>query len=492
MGMSASQSRLLALTSRMSDLEYKAQSISNCKIRLSVQTEGVAKAYSDALNKERLSVLTGFNNSTSTYADLTYSTLCQPGNGIMSQYGLSTSTGKILVSKDIEDKFKKSANLNDFLSKMGQVETTYGSGTKTDYDNANLSLNGGKDASGNTVAGAKSTYETAKANTASALGALDAYGKKYVEGYSTAGAWSRTETTTSTSTTPGTTTPSTRGTGTSTTTTTPATRGTGTSTTTGARRIIAADADPYDEATRRATDPTTTRTGGTTTGSRGTTTTTTNTNTYNNVSNPDKIKFINGTTDSKDADGKDIATEYSRLKGVYDAAVTTELGSDRTGTTSGAKFNFDQATMNLAALAPTVVNQGSNVAYYTNLYNRMCDGYATVGDADEDNTLNNAEWLQSQIYNNNLTLEKANTDGEWEKVSWKSDPNITQESDDRDMAKAEAQYTLATAEIQSKDKKFDLELKNIETEHTAIQTEVDSVKKVIEKNIDRSFKTFNA
>ena len=43
---------------------------------------------------------------------------------------------------------------------------------------------------------------------------------------------------------------------------------------------------------------------------------------------------------------------------------------------------------------------------------------------------------------------------------------------------------------QQKDKELELELQQIQSEHNAIETEIDSVKKVIEKNVDKSFKTF--
>jgi len=44
--------------------------------------------------------------------------------------------------------------------------------------------------------------------------------------------------------------------------------------------------------------------------------------------------------------------------------------------------------------------------------------------------------------------------------------------------------------IQSEDKKLELKLKDLDTQQQAIQTEVDAVKKVIDKNIEQSFKTF--
>ena len=46
--------------------------------------------------------------------------------------------------------------------------------------------------------------------------------------------------------------------------------------------------------------------------------------------------------------------------------------------------------------------------------------------------------------------------------------------------------------IQVQDKNLELKLKQLDTEENAIQTEIDAVKKVISKNVESSFKTFNA
>ena len=46
--------------------------------------------------------------------------------------------------------------------------------------------------------------------------------------------------------------------------------------------------------------------------------------------------------------------------------------------------------------------------------------------------------------------------------------------------------------IQQQDKQLELKLKQLDTEENAISTEMDAVKKVISKNVDSSFKTFNA
>ena len=62
-----------------------------------------------------------------------------------------------------------------------------------------------------------------------------------------------------------------------------------------------------------------------------------------------------------------------------------------------------------------------------------------------------------------------------------------------------AQYDQKVQEVNSKieiiqvqDKNLELKLKQLDTEQNAISTEMDAVKKVISKNVESSFKTFNA
>lgn len=50
----------------------------------------------------------------------------------------------------------------------------------------------------------------------------------------------------------------------------------------------------------------------------------------------------------------------------------------------------------------------------------------------------------------------------------------------------ENQITLA----QSIDRNYELDLKNIDTQHNEVQTEMDAVKKIIDKNVEVTFKTF--
>ena len=57
---------------------------------------------------------------------------------------------------------------------------------------------------------------------------------------------------------------------------------------------------------------------------------------------------------------------------------------------------------------------------------------------------------------------------------------------------ATVEYEKAIKDIDSKETKLDLQLTRIDQQHSALKTEYDSIKQIVSKNIDRSFKTFNA
>lgn len=62
---------------------------------------------------------------------------------------------------------------------------------------------------------------------------------------------------------------------------------------------------------------------------------------------------------------------------------------------------------------------------------------------------------------------------------------------DKDKYDAQYQKYYAQSEIYySKDRRLETELKNLDTQHKTVETETDAIKKIIDKNIDVTFKTF--
>ena len=58
--------------------------------------------------------------------------------------------------------------------------------------------------------------------------------------------------------------------------------------------------------------------------------------------------------------------------------------------------------------------------------------------------------------------------------------------------KTNADINAKTSIIQQQDRTLELRLKQLDTEHNALQTEMEAVKKVMDKNVEDTFKTFNS
>jgi hypothetical protein len=149
----------------------------------------------------------------------------------------------------------------------------------------------------------------------------------------------------------------------------------------------------------------------------------------------------------------------------------------------------------------------TNYQYYADIYAKLnekttttdTNGVTTTASTPKVTVLTESQasdpkWLERQIASGGVFLNEFNAnDNKFQGVSWTSGDNtMNEQTDSFDTARAEAKYEAVMADINSKDKRFDAELKTIDTEHLAIQTEIDSVKKVIDKNIERSFKIFQA
>ena len=109
MGLAASQGRLLLLTARKSDLEYRTQDISQQRLTLASELETVASEYARKTANRQMkltrTVVQGQANQTQT-VNLTYNNLMQYGidedGGTTSIYRIRNASGKIVVSNSSE------------------------------------------------------------------------------------------------------------------------------------------------------------------------------------------------------------------------------------------------------------------------------------------------------------------------------------------------------------------------------------------------------
>lgn len=79
---------------------------------------------------------------------------------------------------------------------------------------------------------------------------------------------------------------------------------------------------------------------------------------------------------------------------------------------------------------------------------------------------------------------------DFELVSWQTCTTIIDKQEEQVVAIAESEYNKGLAEIQAKDKRYEIDQKKIDTQYKALQTEEESIKSVLQKNVERSFKAF--
>ena len=201
-----------------------------------------------------------------------------------------------------------------------------------------------------------------------------------------------------------------------------------------------------------------------------------------------------------DKDAAKDAKEYEKLEKLYRAELYKRYPAE--------------------ILAKATDNEGNSLTentgkelfdYYVSIFKQIqaCGGCVSIDDYNgkidgETSTnhlaANDTEWLQGMIQSGYFSIEIIETDEDTGNVrlnrtSPSSDSVIsyttTTTIDNTALAKAEAEYEHTLRQIDKKDQKFDLDLSKLETERTALTKEYDSVKKVIQENIDRTFGIFS-
>ena len=133
-------------------------------------------------------------------------------------------------------------------------------------------------------------------------------------------------------------------------------------------------------------------------------------------------------------------------------------------------------------------NGETKAQWYTNLFNRMkTGGYKTL----QDGLASSTEWIKFAFESGLVTLEQVDGSNTWNSTTYSNCSDITEQTNNTAITIAEAEYNAQMNKIQNKDKMYDLELKNIDTEHNSLQVEYESIKGAIDKNIERTFKIYS-
>lgn len=140
--------------------------------------------------------------------------------------------------------------------------------------------------------------------------------------------------------------------------------------------------------------------------------------------------------------------------------------------------------------APTDVNDGTDnlvAGFYDALFNKIC----TNGWTQNEN-IESIEYMQELLKTGAVFISSINNDGNYYQSSYSTDTYIAEVTDTEGIAQAEARYNAAKAKIEHKENTIDMKMKNLDTEISSLSTEYDTMKNVISKAIEKSFKRYDA
>lgn len=434
MGLSSSQGRLLTITARLTSNEYESQQLSNAKMRLAVQSQEASEEYISALNKQVFNVVSFDNSGNQTTTPLTVASLYEY-NDSKNQYILSNSAGKVLISNKDARNYENARDLEDFLTQYGLKKIFKTQALEQSF--ANVKTKMGYDSNGNY--NARNDYKKAYEDIAN--------------GYRTdsnKASWITTK---------------------------------------NAKQLEYLNALQnyklkYDQQKQG-----------------------------NDISNEEVdeaqsqmeiarsafipvVSFESWIEEQIKVSNPTAYNNYQEYKTAL-ALYTDEL--DNEGVTPARAYKWDDQTKaqwytNLWYKINGSSTGNMHTNNYTEMDSKMMNSTSWVSDAIVKGTVN----IEAVTYTGSEMTLKYDSDPfiftingiKWESKIYSSCSDIVAADNEKIVAQAEAEYTRKTAEINAKDEKYQRKLSLLDSEHNAMQTEYDSVKSAIEKNIGRSFKAF--
>lgn len=511
MGMSAAQGRLLSITARLTSNEYESQQISNAKMRLSTQSEEASAEYIAALNSQQLQYVTYDAKGNQTTQKLSVGAMYQY-NDMKNQYIVSNSAGQALISGEDAEKFQNANNLDEFLQLYGLKKQWKTSTLEENYNKLQSEEFKAIEAEWNAE---KEKYSQAEFDSTTGemyiakydeekklIGYLDKDGNLYTADQDDTN--KRTFSFTKD----------------------------GKKTSFDSQNLISSEQQwanekssasreysfalaKYQELQDKAangldvtSELKSTRDAAATAKAKYTSCISKDNWLTARVSYP-----YTGMSSSTNEAGEE---EYSYSYDFNNASDICNKMSDYD--TVVAEFNSEAADYGTNMEDLYTYEDQSKAQWYTNLWYRL-NGSSTEkskqGEHGQNYTkidsklLSSTTWLQDAILQGAVTVEIASTKNPSSKInennptvsnltgiSWSSTiytscTDFTQSDDDQAIARAEAEYERKTKEISDKDQKYQNKIKLLETEHSSLQTEYESVQSAMNKNIERSFKVFS-
>lgn len=461
MGMSSSQGRLLSITARLTSNEYESQQISNAKMRLATQSQEASSEYIAALNTQQMLYTTFDDTGEGNSQNLTPALLYQYAD-MKNQYALVNSTGQVLLGSVDAYNFKQASNLEEFLQAYGLEKVWKSTTLQTNADKLESPE----------FEGYKNAWQEKLKQAENAKYTVQFDGQTY-SNLDSSKAW-------------------------------------------GYEKTMANDA--YNQAMKDYDDICFKKAAGVVITDEAMQKALDNLNntkrTYTDCITYDQWIMSKAAYQRSpeftgdyvlDGNGnKQETQEYLNMQEYYKYVEEFNAEAEDFGTKLEDLYYYEDT---------------NKAQWYTNLWYRL-NGESSVKSAQgekgsnydvlDPKLLDNKNWILDALSKGTISIEMASNKEEtneipdlfnptvvnlkgisWNTKIYSSCSEITQKDDAQAIARAEAEYERKNKEISDKDQQYQNKIKLLDTQHTALQTEYESVKSAMSKNIDRSFKTFS-
>ncbi len=142
----------------------------------------------------------------------------------------------------------------------------------------------------------------------------------------------------------------------------------------------------------------------------------------------------------------------------------------------------------------TVKNQNANSSdemyiaeFYSAMFNNICqNGWI------ENDQIDDEEYLSNTLKNATYFISSMSSDNYYYQDRYLDNGYVVEVTDDDAITQAELEYTQKKSKLNYKEEELEVDMKQLDLEISSLTTEYDTVKSLIDKNIEKTFTMFNS
>lgn len=185
---------------------------------------------------------------------------------------------------------------------------------------------------------------------------------------------------------------------------------------------------------------------------------------------------------------KSYLTNFALAMDGFDSGFAIDKTSTKKSKYATDDYNYYFLLKNDGAMT----NQTMLVAdFYNMLYNQLCMNGAS-SDATKREMISDSDYLAHGLKNGQLFVSSLNNDGYFYQGAYTLNGHMNEVPDEDAIARAELEYNVTKSKLNYKEETLELDMKNLDTEISALTTEYDTVKNLISKGVEKVFTMFSS